>query len=801
MIAIELHFMSLLSRWFKPSLALALCAVSATLTAEVAGKLQDASGAAVANAVVRLQQQSTGSEWTARSAADGAFRFAGADRGNYTLVVALDGFAEHRQTVRADRPEAATITIQLQPAVLAQEMVVHANAVLGPEATLDRIPGAIATIESAMLTQTRVMTVDEALRRATGVFTRAEEGFGLRPNIGIRGLNPTRSSKVLLLEDGVPVSYAPYGDNASYYHPPVDRFEQIEVVKGSGQVMYGPATVGGVINYMTPAPPDRTSGSLTLTGGNLDYFNGHARFGTTVGKTGLLLDFMRKQGEGSRENTRFGLNDFTGKVLRTLTDRQTVSVKFNHYGEDSILTYSGLREAEWAANPRGNPFRNDFVDFRRWGGAVTHTYALTPNAVLTTNVYGQYFHRDWWRQSSNSAQRPSDSADPLCGGMANLNTTCGNEGRLRAYRTIGFDPRMRVYNQWFGVKSQLDFGFRGHFEHQDRVQKNGDTPTARDGRIVENNLRRADAWSGFLQNRFVIGKFGISPGIRIENVRYERTNQLLGVRGRTTLTQWIPGLGLSYTPTAGTTIYGGVHRGFSPPRAEDIINNTTGGTVELDPELSWNYELGVRTRLDRRASLEATFFRMNFANQIIPASLAGGIGTSLTSAGSTIHQGAEFAGRTDFRNAFGLKHHVWLRGAYTWVPVAEFSSTRFSSISGFGNVLVTGRRLPYAPRHLLNAMLGYSHTTGFNAMLEGVHTSGQYGDDLNTVNPTADGQRGRIPGNFIWNATVNYPVEAWRTTFFVTAKNIGDRLYIVDRARGVLPGMPRLVQAGLRFSF
>jgi Fe(3+) dicitrate transport protein len=715
--------------------------------------------------------------------------------------VAAQGFTEHRQTVRAGQPEAATLEIKLHRMALAQEVFVHGGAVVGPESAIDAIPGAVATLDSSVLTQARVFTTDEAVRKAPGVFARAEEGMGLRPNIGIRGLNPTRSTKVLLLEDGIPVSYAPYGDNASYYHPPVDRFEQIEVVKGSGQVLYGPQTVGGVINYMTPAPPDRSSGFLTLTGGNLNYLNGHVRYGTTIGKTGLLFDAMRKQGEGARENTRFGMNDITAKLLRPLGDRQTISLKLNHYGEDSNLTYSGLREAEWRENPRGNPFRNDFVDFKRLGGAATHTYAFRHNAVLTTSLYGQSFVRDWWRQSSNSGQRPNDAADPACGGMANLNTTCGNEGRLRAYRTLGLAPQARTWHTWGRVRSQMDFGFRGHFEHQDRVQKNGDSPQARDGRLVEDNRRRADAWSGYYQNRIQIGKFGISPGLRVENVHYRRTNRLLGVTGRTSLTQWIPGLGVSYSPTGGTTIYGGVHRGFSPPRAEDIISNTTGGTLELDPEMSWNSELGMRARVARRASLEATFFRLDFENQIIPASVAGGVGATLTSAGRTVHQGGEFAGRTDFRNVFRTRHSLWLRGAYTWLPVAEFAGRRFSNITGFGGVPVTGNRLPYAPKNLLNTMLGYSHTSGMNALVEGVFTDAQFGDDLNTVNASADGQRGRISSNFVWNATVNYPVERWRTTFFVTAKNIGDRVYVVDRARGVLPGMPRLVQAGIRFSF
>jgi len=185
-------------------------------------------------------------------------------------------------------------------------------------------------------------------------------------------------------------------------------------------------------------------------------------------------------------------------------------------------------------------------------------------------------------------------------------------------------------------------------------------------------------------------------------------------------------------------------------------------------------------------------FRMDFSNQIVPASVAGGIGAALTNAGRTLHQGAEVAGRWQVK-PFSL------RASYTYLPVARYSETRFSAIDPRVNVL--GFRLPYAPKHLLTSSVHYFHRTGFNAMVEAVTTGRQFGDDLNTVNGTADGQRGLIPGNTIWNVTANYPVEAWKTAFFVTTKNALDRLTIVDRSRGLLPGAPRLIQGGVRFTF
>jgi Fe(3+) dicitrate transport protein len=138
--------------------------------------------------------------------------------------------------------------------------------VIGTAASLTRIPGSGLILRGGVLEQSRPVTLTEVLRRAAGINVRDEEGLSLRPNIGTRGLNPTRSTTVLLLEDGIPFTLAPYGDNASYYHPAFERFERIEVLKGLGQILFGPRTVGGV-NYVTLRDPRPHGGVVELVGG------------------------------------------------------------------------------------------------------------------------------------------------------------------------------------------------------------------------------------------------------------------------------------------------------------------------------------------------------------------------------------------------------------------------------------------------------------------------------------------------------------------------------------------------------
>ncbi|MFA7627462.1 MAG: TonB-dependent receptor plug domain-containing protein, partial [Candidatus Kapaibacterium sp.] len=116
---------------------------------------------------------------------------------------------------------------------------------------LGSIPGSAVIISSEQLRNMRSLSGNQVLRTVTGVNVVDEEGAGLRMNMGIRGLDPDRSRALLVLEDGIPVALAPYGEPEMYYTPSIDRMSSIEVLKGSGSIIHGPQTIGGVLNYIT----------------------------------------------------------------------------------------------------------------------------------------------------------------------------------------------------------------------------------------------------------------------------------------------------------------------------------------------------------------------------------------------------------------------------------------------------------------------------------------------------------------------------------------------------------------------
>ncbi len=783
----------------------------------LSGTVNDGNGAPIKDARLVLNRSEVRFRAETTTAENGSFTFARLPNADYKLYVEAVSFASKEVPVKAAAEQ--VLEIVLQPEPLAVVISVTSRYLAGSEESLSDIPGSLERIDQHKLDVSRVFNFSEALRKMTGIHVRDEEGFGLRPNLGIRGTNPTRSTKVLLLEDGIPLAYAPYGDNASYYHPPIERYESVEVLKGAGQIAYGPQTVAGLINYLTPNPTERPTFGLRITGGDRSYFNGSFTGSGTIGRTGIIGSLTRKQGNGARENITSKLNDASSKVVHSLDDRNSLTLKLSYYGEDSNVTYSGLTEAEFALDPRGNAFRNDFFYGDRFGFSASHTGVITPRAVVTTNFYANTFSRDWWRQSSNSGQRPNRlNVDRDCLSMADLNTTCGNEGRLRKYETYGIEPKFTLnYDSGNLFRGEFFTGVRYHWETQRRRQENGDLPNSRSGAASEINIRRNEAFSGFLQNRFIFGRLAITPGIRFEQISIARRNLLTMPisDGKTTVTEVIPGIGAAYSGLPGTTLFVGVHRGFSPPRAEDIIGNN-GSVVELDAERSWNYEIGARTNFARGVRMEATFFRLDYENQIVPASLAGGVGATLTNGGRTLQQGFEFVGQADTGSIFRSKHNIYIRTAATWLPVAEFRGIRYSTITttttlnlfcpperrvSITQCTITGNRLPYVPETLLTTSLGYSHAKGFSGFVENVLIGRQFGDDLNASGVVLNGQIGGIATQSYLNATANYKVEKWKTTFFVTVKNVFDKTFIVDRVRGILPSSPRLVQAGLNVNF
>jgi Fe(3+) dicitrate transport protein len=254
----------------------------------------------------------------------------------------------------------------------------------------------------------------------------------------------------------------------------------------------------------------------------------------------------------------------------------------------------------------------------------------------------------------------------------------------------------------------------------------------------------------------------------------------------------VPGVGATWSADADVTVFAGAHRGFAPPRVKDAIT-ASGVSLELDAERSWNYEVGTRWTPRRGVHADATFFVLDFSNQIIPAALSGGATTTLVNAGLTLHRGVEVSTGVDFARLHGRDRGLSADVRYTWLPTARFESG-----------VLTGNRLPYAPEHVTALILAWRDARGLAVQVDGTFLSDQFGDDQNRTTGSVDGTVGPVPAYGLWNVSASYEFRRGdrRISPFVTVKNAADRIYIASRApQGIQPGSFRQVNVGVSIGF
>ncbi|MFC4726882.1 TonB-dependent receptor family protein [Coralloluteibacterium thermophilus] len=710
---------------------------------------------------------------------------------------------------------------------------------------LDAVAGSSATVDRGQLEAERPYSIREALQGVPGVHVVAEDAFGLNLNIGIRGLDPRRTSRTLMLEDGMPVHLAPYSDPTSHYHTPLERIERIEVVKGAGQIMHGPQTVGGVINVVTTPVPRTPLAEIDLAAGTRDFTRASVGVGNGGERGGWLLQAAQRQGDGSREHSHHRIRDLALKGEVDLGERQSLRLKLNRYEEGSNFGEAGLDQARFDADPFQNPFRDDVFELERSAVQLVHDVAFSDTARLATQIYYQRTDRASYRQLDAIVEADVDDGEAekereelrydgvgadgegivagcpegidygVPGGFEAFAHLCGNQMRPREYRFHGIEPRLEVEHVLFGLRSELVAGVRLHRERIERRRYNGAFPTARED-SEGTGLRDAfdietDAVAAYLQNTFYAGNWSFTPGLRYEH--YEQSNRVThdgfapvqpAVETRQSNSRLLPGLGVTYAGLRDTTLFAGVHQGIAPPRPDANLPPGDEDLQQVDAERSTNIELGVRSRPARGVVVEATLFGIDFRNQILPG-YAVGLGQTFANAGRSTNRGVELAGRLDFGHMRGSAGNLYLAGSYTNLFTARFDSDLMTPDFAPGEdetevfTNARGNRLPYAPRQLVSASLGYEHAR-WNARIGATHVGAQYTDALNTVAPAPDGQSGRIPAYTTLNAAFSLHVTDGLSVY-LSATNLTDRTYLVSRVNGAFAGPPRQVFVGARMRF
>lgn len=673
---------------------------------------------------------------------------------------------------------------------------------------INRIPGSAIIITEVSLKNDKPLSGNEMFKKVTGINVVDEEGAGLRANIGIRGLDPDRSRNVLIMEDGVPIALAPYGEPEMYYTPAIDRMKSIEVLKGSGSILYGPQTIGGVINYITYDPPLSNSLSLRLRGGDGGYFNGQAAYGTTVDNVGFQLRFLHKQTD-KIGITRFDINDLTAKIRLRTGENSRVGIKLAYYDENSNSTYVGLTQSMFDNEEYYTIIApNDELDIRRYSASLTHDYFFSESAFLRTTVYGYTTTRNWLRQDfsrtpiSNGTGVVWGDTSVSRGAIYMRNSTAN---RNRQFEVAGVEPRFNYYYSIGSLKNEVESGLRFHYERAFEQRIDGQSADAKSGNLREDEIRTGYAESIFAQNRIIISSnFTIIPGIRLENFHFERkifriAYKDTSISNTDKLFTPIPGIGINYNFNNNYSIFAGVHRGYAPPRIKDAITGS-GEALNLDAELSWNYEAGIRASFASTIYFELTGFLMDFSNQVIPVSVSsGGSGTGLVNGGETMHIGVEAGIRFDIHQILRTNYIISLSAYSTYVN-STYSSDRFITV-GSEPINVKDNKLPYAPEFTFTGSLDLSTPFGLGFNLSATYVGEQFTDELNTIEASPSGETGLMPSFVTTDLTASYLLSGLNSSVYFSVKNLLDERYIASRRpQGIKVGIPRFISAGIELS-
>lgn len=758
-----------------------------------------------------------GTARAARTDERGAFSFEAVSPGRYDVEARRLGSTVERHEVFVRSGETAGVTFRLSDVAV---NLVGIEVVGAPADALARLPGSAAVVSAHELRLRQPLSANEVLRSVAGVHVQEEEGAGLRANVGIRGLDPDRSRTLLVLEDGVPVALAPYGEPEMYYTPPVDRMERLELVKGSGSILFGPQTIGGVLNYVTADAPSIPSGSVLFQRGDHRTRVVQANYGGTWRSVRGTLGLLDK---GARDlaGLRYDVRDVTGKV-GVRTGVGDFGFKASYYDETSNATYVGLTEAMFRADPYQHPAPDDRLDIRREAATISHEAALGPGANARTSLYAYHTVRNWRRQNYGFA---ADSSTHLFQG------TTGN--RDREFHVVGIEPRLRTTWTAMGLTGDLEAGVRAHYERARDMHIDGATATASTGVVRDDEVRHGKAFAVFAQNRFFItGDWHVTPGVRLERFSYERNILRTRVRRQTesgstrapedvnleardNLTELIPGIGTAWTPSGRVTVFAGVHRGFAPPRVKDALVYPDPGvpegeqvpqlqTLHLDAERSVNYEIGARLSPRPFITFEATGFLLDFTNQIIAPSLSAGAVAQvlLANQGATRHNGVEGALTLDIAKALEQPFGLSARLAATRVN-AEFSRDRYIRAPSGDTVNVRGNRLPYAPRLTASGSLTFSTRTGQELRVDATHVGEQFADNFETATPSLTGLVGLIAAHRVWDLSGRSRLPLLHdATVSMSVKNLlGSRYIASRRPEGIKAGVQRTMFVGLLVGF
>ena len=734
--------------------------------------------------------------------ADGRFVLTNLPPGRTTLRVRHVGYVTTTRTVQVRAGQAARLTIELASATVELSGLEITGATRG---TRTALPGAATKVDAAALDQMDPIGTQAALKHVPGVYGLADDGMSqTRMSVGIRGLQPRRTQRVLVMEDGMPIQPAPYVFSPLYYNPPIERIEEIEVIKGSSTIRHGPQTMAGVINYVTSRPQRRSpGGTVELTPGTNGYVSAFGEvggFGTDDVRPQVQLLF--KRGSGFRQHNDFRQFNGTAKLQADLGANRSLYVKTNANYERLNATYTGLTPYSFRTDPDFNPKDDDLYQIYRASLGTIYNRRYSDAVQGTTRLYANVFHRPWWREKdvfvdAEAYQAPDRDAEPVAPnepgplmrvGISDVRTqeniTLDDKpyfGNVRTFYVTGVEHSLGIQHSLLGQEADLEVGGRLHWERFKDNRKISDEVGVREGVFYQGDVSDSDpvtiiggssvyetrALSLYALEDVQWGPLRLSPGFRLEAFKQSQINRLNGsqYRDQTSVVP-LPRLGFNWNL----------------------------GTADLGPLLG----------AADAGRFEVTGFYLYVED------LVGGRTSFQQNLGVVESYGLE--ARTRVKGGLFAAPLPTLDVSYTYLQSSVVQGVISSAIDGLPED-ITGNELPAAPRHTATVGLSKAFSDIGLTLSTDLSYTGRFYTDLENLEATNNrGERGPVPAHTVIDAGATYEYSD-ALSIQLTAKNVTDNVYIGSRlhsnpsqpsanlSTGIIPGARRQVNLSIQYDF
>ncbi|MGB5344888.1 MAG: TonB-dependent receptor [Woeseia sp.] len=722
----------------------------------------------------------------------------------------------------------AALAADSQPAPDTASLPIDNVTIIGHRRDVSDVPGSAHIIDEEELQVFLQSDVMRVLRSVPGVYVQEEDGYGLRPNIGIRGSGLDRSARIALLEDGVLIAPAPYAASSAYYFPTQRRMHSLEVLKGPAAVTVGPRTTGGAINLISTPIPDEFGANIDLRVGEHDSFDTHINAGNRGRRLSWLVETVQSSSDGFKTidqpadagggPTGFEIEDYLVKLQLdndpTADRYQSLRLKVGRTDQVSDETYLGLTAEDFAQDPnrryaasKGDIFNGDHEQYQL-------SYVIDSGAAWRGEVtaYRNNFARDWFKLQSVDGVDISDILDePLTNATAFsyvTGTTSPDDAIIKRHnaRTY-YSQGVQGSLTWDFVRGDreisLTAGARLHEDEEDRLQSD-DGFRMQDLQLIQtsagapgsatNRVSSADVNAFYVSSEIRSGAWILTPGVRVEDITLRRedystadpTRSLGPTRVReNSVSVVIPGMGALYRVNDRWRLLAGVHRGYNPP--------SPGSSAQ--EESSVNVEFGTRYN-DERFSFESIYFVNDYENLVgtVTASTGGSgqIGDQFDGGEVTV-QGLELNADYRIEGIAGGRFSMPLGLQYTWTTEAEFHNAFASDFEPWGDVAI-GDELPYIPEHQLRAAAGIENDkVGFNL-------AASYVGRMRTV----AGQRAfaadrTIESHVVWDLVGRYQFSEQLGAYFKVDNLLDDTYVAARRPSGLRPGLERMAWVGLNY--